>query len=101
MKITAGDNIPDLVRKGVDNSDYILLCISKNSLQSGWVTDECEIMLKKNKEGIIPFIIDNTKVEDLPIIFKDIKVEVLFDGNWDRAIKDLAISIAQKIAPKF
>ena len=63
----------------MQNSPVILLCISKNQLQSGWSRAEYtgilhDILSKKTTKKIIPIIIDDideTKPQDIPLLIKD------------------------------
>ena len=78
-QIKPGDSITQRIEYGVQNSPVILLCISKNQLQSGWSRAEYtgilhDILSKKTTKKIIPIIIDDideTKPQDIPLLIKD------------------------------
>ncbi len=45
-----GDHISDTVRREINACDRIVLCASRNSLQSTWVQDELHITLSREKQ---------------------------------------------------
>ena len=67
--ITTGVNILGAVREGLSSMDTFIVLVSRSSLHSVWVREEVECALQKHLRGesvlIMPFIIDDTALEDL------------------------------------
>ncbi len=40
FKINVGDSIPKSIQSGIDDSDFMVVLLSENSIQSGWVEQE-------------------------------------------------------------
>ncbi len=51
QRIAVGDSIPEKVAQGVAESDFFLVVLSKNSVQSPWVTKELNHALVKEIHG--------------------------------------------------
>ena len=68
--VKSGKNIQEQVEKEVEESDIVLLFISKNSLESGWVEKEWRQKYSKEIEtgkiSVIAVIIDTTTYEEIP-----------------------------------
>lgn len=64
--ILPGESIVKKIEEGLNQCDFILLFLSKNSVQSNWVTKEWETILwdevNTNKVKIIPIKLDNCSI---------------------------------------
>ena len=53
--IGIGDDIPGKIYEGIENSDFIMYFISKNSINSKWVQEELSIAKMYEKERYCQF----------------------------------------------
>ncbi|NDY72837.1 hypothetical protein DO021_15150 [Desulfobacter hydrogenophilus] len=67
-ELNVGDPISQKISELVDESDYFLVVISKNSSESQWIEKELENAINKKKK-ILPVVIDETPV---PKIISDL-----------------------------
>ncbi|MDP1676399.1 MAG: COR domain-containing protein [Bacteroidota bacterium] len=79
-QINPGDNIIDKITDGLQKSRSILPCISSNQLKSGWSRYEYQSILSRiisgtAKQKIIPFILDNTLDEGIPLLLNNLRAE--------------------------
>ncbi|MBN2286942.1 MAG: TIR domain-containing protein [Tissierellales bacterium] len=77
-QIEPGDIISKKIEEGLNNSRNILLCLSYNQLESGWSYIEYTSILNKiithtTNKKIIPLIIDNFAIEDIPPLLSNFK----------------------------
>ena len=50
-EIKLGDSLLDKIRAGIDSVDYVLVLLSKNSIDSSWVNKEIQIAMTQEIEG--------------------------------------------------
>ena len=50
-EINVGDSLTEKIRDGLDNVDYVLALISKNSVDSEWVKREIDVASNKEIKG--------------------------------------------------
>jgi hypothetical protein len=79
-QIDPGDNTIDKITEGLQNSRYIIPCISKDQLKSGWAKNEYQSVLttiisSDSQQRVIPFILDNTPFNDVPSLLKIYRAE--------------------------
>ena len=64
--IVGGQSIPEEIEKGINNSDFLLILLSNNSVKSNWVRAEWESTIwdeNQNKEiRIIPILIEECEI---------------------------------------
>ncbi len=81
--IPAGGNIYQEVENGVSKADFVIVFISKNSLQSGWVENEWRLKhhneIESKKIQVIVLIIDDTNPKDLPDFLSKKKALIMSD----------------------
>lgn len=69
-QIFAGDDIFDKLGEGLQSMDILVFLVSRSSLQSEWVALEVKYAVKRELEErralILPYIIDDTPVNDIP-----------------------------------
>ncbi len=69
-KILAGDDILEEIGGGLKTMDLLLFLVSRNALESPWVDRELKFAsmktIKDKEIRILPFIIDDTPIDDLP-----------------------------------
>ena len=65
-EIKVGDSLIEKIEEGIENTQYLGVVISSNSIESKWVTREVEIAL--NQE------INEKKVKVLPILIEKVKI---------------------------
>ncbi|MEM6485564.1 MAG: toll/interleukin-1 receptor domain-containing protein [Pseudomonadota bacterium] len=73
QQLSPGDSIVSGISGGLSDTDYLLVVLSKNSVQSNWVTAELNaaLMLQLSDGGttVIPVVIDDC---DIPVLLRDI-----------------------------
>jgi TIR domain-containing protein len=90
QKIKVGDSIPDQIAQGLVESDYFIIALSNNSVNSAWVKKELNSALvqeiKKRRVVILPIqigeceiptIISDKKIADFTKSYKDGLQEIL------------------------
>ena len=94
--ITPGDNWLDKINSAVENSDAILVIISRNTEQSRWQTSEIAFAVSAQRQNstkkIIPILID--REAEVPFFLKDrlycdLSSKDTYARNFDQLIKAL------------
>ncbi|MBF0465684.1 MAG: TIR domain-containing protein [Nitrospirae bacterium] len=67
------------IKKGLQNSKHILVCLSKNTGKSEWVQTEYgsilnKMLAKKTNKKVIPFKIDNIENSEIPHLLLNIQI---------------------------
>ncbi|MBF0458663.1 MAG: TIR domain-containing protein [Nitrospirae bacterium] len=70
-RIKYGDRIIPKIEAGLNNSECVLACFSKNQIKSGWCRAEYESILHSEFSGtsdqtVIPLILDDLDKKDIP-----------------------------------
>lgn len=70
-QINPGDRFIQKITEGLQNSRFILPCISVNQRKSGWASTEYETILNKiisgvSEQRVLPLILDDTADADVP-----------------------------------
>ncbi|HET6253241.1 MAG TPA: COR domain-containing protein [Puia sp.] len=90
-----GDNIIDKITDGLQNSKMIIPCISKDQLASGWCRQEYQSILGRllggiSKQRIIPLILDDTSLEEMPLFLSGFKsIHYKDAGEYNRLLEYL------------
>ena len=90
-QIAPGDSITLKIEDGLKRSDYLVVCLTKNSLRSGWSHAEFAPMLHKEirERGtrVIPVLIDEIEREDVPpLLYDKLYVDVRTEEGLNRLI---------------
>jgi len=88
-EIKVGDSILWKIEEGIEESDYLVIVISKEAWESDWVRKEIEGAFQKQVEMKAKFI--------LPVYYRDCKIPFLFSGikyadfrkDYDEGLKEL------------
>ncbi|MCD6260752.1 MAG: TIR domain-containing protein [Thaumarchaeota archaeon] len=68
-KIKVGDSIIDKINKGIVESDFLLVLLSKNSIKSKWVKEELNAAkmkeIAKRKVFILPVLLEDCEIPSL------------------------------------
>ncbi|HEX8666285.1 MAG TPA: toll/interleukin-1 receptor domain-containing protein, partial [Beijerinckiaceae bacterium] len=94
--IKVGDSIPERIAQGVADSDFFLVALSINSIESDWVKKELnsalvdEIIRRKTK--VLPVLL--SKVE-IPASIKD-KKYADFSDNYKEGLRELLRAIKER-----
>jgi hypothetical protein len=68
-EIKVGDSIIDKINKGIVESDFLLILLSKGSMKSKWVSEELNAAkmkeITKRKTFILPLLVENCEVPPL------------------------------------
>jgi TIR domain-containing protein len=74
-EIYVGEDILDRLGEGLEKMDAFVILISKYALESGWVNKEVKFAaireIAERKALILPFIIDDTRITDLPWFLRE------------------------------
>lgn len=93
MDIGIGYDIPTKIYEGIENSDFVVYFISKNSIKSKWVQEELSIakMYEKEKNGvfILPILIDD--IDKLPTSIKSKRCAKFIDRKIDIRSKEFKL----------
>jgi len=95
QRIRVGESIPEKVAQGLAESDYFLIVISKNSIESEWVKKELNSALveevRRRRTHILPIKIDNVQV---PTIIHD-KKYADFSSSYKVGLADLVAAMQE------
>jgi len=87
-KMRAGGWISDQLHLGLEESNFLILAVSQNSLGSKAVAVEWKKKfsekIKSGKDTVFPFLIDDTRFEDLPGFLSEI-----FSYSYDGKIENI------------
>lgn len=93
FEMVVGQQLEKKIHKALDRAYFLLMVLSKNSIDSEWCKRELEIGLKKEKKEqdsfIIPIIIDNCEIPAKlgNRLFADFRSD--FDSGFEELIKPL------------
>ena len=97
-EIKVGESITSKIKKGILSSDFLLLVLSNNSINSEWVKKELEEaykILNSKKAFILPVLLEECKI---PSILSD-KKYANFKENPELAYKELLDAIYYHYTP--
>lgn len=96
-EIRAGDSLMKMLAEGIDDSDFFVIVVSRNSLDSRWSTQEFFLaygsQLRDQQPKILPILIDDVPV---PPLLRDFKTYDLF-REYDTVLQTLFQTILQPI----
>lgn len=77
-QIKYGDSVIQKIEEGLQNSRYVVPCMSKNLTQSGWTQAEFRAILNSefsgnNKRIVVPLKLEDCTDADIPILLRDKK----------------------------
>ncbi|PCI52519.1 MAG: hypothetical protein COB36_14885 [Alphaproteobacteria bacterium] len=99
-EIPFGGSIPDYIEKGINESDIILLFLSKYSVLSGWVKTEWQAKLfeqiNENKILVIPILLEKC---DIPTILQPMKyVDFSISSEYETSLSGLLHQLKKEIS---
>ena len=93
QRILVGDSIPEKIAQGLAESDFFLIVVSCNSVESAWVKKELNSALvheiERRKVAVLPIKLDDVKMPDS---IND-KHYADFRGSYDEGLRELLQSI--------
>jgi hypothetical protein len=93
QRILVGDSIPEKIAQGLAESDFFLIVISRNSVESAWVKKELSSALvheiERRKVTVMPIRLDDAQVPDSIID----KAYADFRGSYEYGFRKLLESI--------
>jgi len=93
QRILVGDSIPEKIAQGLAESDFFLIVVSQNSINSAWVQKELSGALvneiERRKVTVLPVKLDDASMPDS---IKD-KAYADFRGSYDEGLNKLIQSI--------
>lgn len=93
QRILVGDSIPEKIAQGLAESDFFLIVVSRNSVESSWVKKELNSALvheiERRKVIVLPIKLDEVKMPDS---ISD-KLYADFRGSYEVGLKALLQSI--------
>lgn len=97
QRIRVGDSIPEKIAQGLAESDYFLVCISKNSANSEWVKRELNNALvseiQRRKVHVLPIRLDDA---EMPHIISD-KLYANFSTSYKMGLETLLSTLRRDI----
>jgi hypothetical protein len=96
QRILVGDSIPEKIAQGLAESDFFLIVVSHNSVDSAWVKKELSSALvheiERRKVAVLPIKLDDARMPDS---IKD-KLYADFRGSYDEGLRNLLQSIKSR-----
>ena len=93
QRILVGDSIPEKIAQGLAESDFFLIVLSRNSVESPWVKKELSSALvheiERRKVAVLPIKLDDAKMPDSVAD----KLYADFTGSYEEGLKALLRSI--------
>lgn len=93
QRILVGDSVPEKIAQGLAESDFFLIVVSHNSVNSAWVKKELNSALvheiERRKVTVLPIKLDNEK---MPESIHE-KLYADFRGSYDEGLQKLLSSI--------
>lgn len=93
QRILVGDSIPEKIAQGLAESDFFLIVVSRNSIESPWVKKELNNALvqeiERRKVAVLPIKLDDAT---MPGSIQD-KHYADFRGSYEEGLKKLLMSI--------
>jgi len=86
--VLVGDNIREKIIDSVQSADFFVIIISKDALESQWISHELELATKSNKK-VFPVLKEKI---DLPLPIAEIQYAD-FSANYETAISSLIKSL--------
>ena len=94
-EIKAGDSIPQRIEEGIEDCEFFIIVLSKNSIRAPWVQTELQAAIARKVNGkirkIIPVKIDDCGV--LPPIIDTLYRVNFTNRPYEAAVKDVIDSI--------
>lgn len=88
-EIRVGDSIVSTIEKAISNSDYVIIVLSKNSIEKPWVVRELNaayaLEIERDTKVILPIMLEKIK---LPTFLMD-KLYADFSDNYDKGFQNL------------
>lgn len=86
-KIKVGDVIPNKIALGIEDCDFLVLVLSENAVNSGWVTAEWQVKFWDE--------IENERINLLPVLLAECKIPPLLKvKKYADFSKDYEIGLA-------
>lgn len=98
-EIRVGDSIPAKISEGLTDTDYLVVVLSDNSVQSPWVQAELDAALMAQWSGrgiiVLPIVIGDCEIPELlkPLLYAD------FRGDYQAGLKKLIEALGQESPP--
>lgn len=93
-EIKIGDSLLEKITEGVKNSDYLVIVLSHNSVESNWVQKELQMAMSRELLGskiILPILIEKCEI---PLFLKDkLYADFTDSKNFDKAFMKLLDAI--------
>ena len=93
QQILVGDSVPEKIAQGLADSDFFLIVVSRNSVESSWVKKELNSALvheiERRKVKVMPIRLDDAQVPDSIID----KAYADFKGSYEDGFRRLIESI--------
>lgn len=97
QRIKVGESIPEKISQGLAESDYFLLAISQNSVESEWVKKELNGALinevQRRSVHVLPLKLDNAKI---PPAIAD-KKYADFSKSYKGGLEELLLALREKV----
>lgn len=89
--IKPGDSIPGAIQTGLSESDYVLLLISRNAVQSNWVNEELNSTLysalSSERPKLVPLRLENCSLP--PLLQHRRYLDFSCDGKYEDTLNSL------------
>ena len=101
-EINIGDSLTERIGEAIENTDFVGVVLSHNSVNSHWVQRELQIALQKEIKGkkvvVLPILIENVKIppflEDK--LYADFTNPEKFENELSKLLRTLGVSVAKE-----
>lgn len=101
-EINIGDSLTERIGEAIENTDFVGVVLSHNSVNSHWVQRELQIALQKEIKGkkvvVLPILIENVKIppflEDK--LYADFTNPEKFENELSKLLRTLKVSVAKE-----
>lgn len=99
LEILPGDSLIGKISEGLSDSDHVVACLSKSSVQSEWVRTELEIAatrgIREKQAVVLPLLVNGVESQDIPTFLSHLLyVDFRRAAGYDDALEQLVRRIA-------
>jgi hypothetical protein len=98
VEILVGDSLIRKISEGIVESNYVVACLSSNSIESNWVREELEIAatlgINGNRVVVLPVIVDDCAVPTFLAhrLYVDFRQPAIYDQSCRELLRRIAPS---------
>jgi len=100
-ELLIGDSLIQKIRDGLNNAEYVVALISKNSISSDWVNKELDIAMNQEIEDrrikVLPALLDNSELPGFlkGKVYLDFRKEENFTNECEKILHRIQIDLSK------